>query len=78
MANTSATPIMRFFEYGHLPEELRDVSAACGNLAAYLDTRLPAGAEKSTALRKLLECKDAAVRAAIVVPVREPYEQGLA
>jgi hypothetical protein len=69
MANTSTTPIMRFFEYEHLPNELQDISAACANLAAYLDTRLPAGAEKSTALRKLLECKDAAVRAGLPSPV---------
>ena len=65
MANTSASPILRFFEFEHLPTELQDVSQAFANLAAYVETRLPAGAEKSTALRKLLEGKDAAVRAAL-------------
>lgn len=65
MANTSESPILRYFEAGHLPAEFRDVSEACGNLAHYLETRLPAGPEKSTALRKLLEAKDAAVRAAL-------------
>jgi len=65
MANTSASPILRFFEFEHLPIELQDISQACSNLASYLETRLPAGAEKSTALRKLLECSDSALRAAL-------------
>ena len=65
MANTAPSPILRYFEYEHLPVDLQDISQACANLAHYLETRLPAGAEKSTALRKLLECKDAGVRAGL-------------
>lgn len=63
-------PIMRYFEYGHLTREpLREVSQSAGDLAEKWDRELPDGAEKSTALRKLLEAKDAAVRAALDVEV---------
>ena len=65
MENASASPILRYFEFAHLPAELQEISQSCSQLASYLEIRLPAGAEKSTALRKLLECKDAAVRAAL-------------
>lgn len=59
------SPILRWFEYDHLPEHLQGVSRAFSELAHEVEERLPAGPEKSTALRKLLEAKDAAVRAAI-------------
>ena len=59
------SPIMRFFEYQHLPAKLQTVSKPIGELAAHLDATLPDGPEKSVALRKLLEAKDAAVRAAL-------------
>ena len=58
-------PILRYFEFGHLPEHLRAVSAPFADLATQLDASLPAGPELSVALRKLLESKDAAVRAAL-------------
>lgn len=57
--------ILRYFEYGHLPPVLGGVSAPFQELALKLDRILPDGPEKSTALRKLLEGKDAAVRAAL-------------
>lgn len=57
------TPIMKYFEYGHLPENLQIVSRYIFDLAYYMDTSLPAGAEKSAGLRKLLEAKDCFVRA---------------
>jgi hypothetical protein len=56
---------MRYFAYAHLPEKLQAVSKPIGDLAGHLDTTLPNGPEKSVALRKLLEAKDAAVRAAL-------------
>lgn len=63
------TPIMRYFTYEHLPEgPLRDTSQRCAELANHLEANLPGGPEKSTALRKLLETKDAAVRAALDSP----------
>ena len=63
--NRKASPIIRYFEYKHLPEHLQLVSSGFAALAADLDDRLPDGPEKSVALRKLLESKDAAVRAAL-------------
>lgn len=61
-----ATSIMRYFEFAHLKEgPLRNTSSMFHELAAEVDSYLPDGAEKSTALRKLLEAKDAAVRAAL-------------
>lgn len=59
--------IMQYFEYSHLPEFLQPVSAAFGRLAEEMDELLPDGPEKSVALRKLLEGKDAAVRAYLFV-----------
>ncbi len=59
-------PIMKYFAFGHLPEgPLRETSAKFAALAADVDETLPPGPETSTALRKLLEAKDAAVRAAL-------------
>ncbi len=64
----SKTPIMRYFEYAHLPERLQLVSKPIGDLAAEMDRALPDGAEKSAGLRKLLEAKDCLVRAALDLP----------
>lgn len=58
-------PIMQFFSYAHLPEKLQEVSAPFCVLAEFIDSNLPRNPEKSTALRKLLEAKDAAVRASL-------------
>lgn len=58
-------PIMRYFSYEHLPEKLQTVSKPIGELARDMDMLLPDGAEKSAGLRKLLEAKDALVRAAL-------------
>jgi len=60
------SPILRYFKYGHLAAgPLRDTSERFCNLAYEMEGLLPPGEEKSTALRKLLEAKDAAVRAAL-------------
>lgn len=60
-----ASPIMKHFAYDHLPEPLQQVSKRIHDLANYFDTTLPDGPEKSAGLRKLLESKDAFVRAAL-------------
>lgn len=63
-------PIMQFFEYAHLPPNLQKVSAPFCELAKTIvkdDTGLPRNAERTVALRKLLEAKDAAVRASLAV-----------
>lgn len=57
--------IFRFFEYKHLPDRLRAVSEEFANAAAFVLLNLPRSAERTVALRKLLEGKDAAVRAAL-------------
>jgi len=59
----STDPILHFFHYAHLPEKLQGASRPFCNLAWHLITSLPRNAERSVALRKLLEAKDAAVRA---------------
>ena len=58
-------PIMKFFEYAHLPEKLQVVSKPIGELAKQMDESIPDSAEKSAGLRKLLEAKDCLVRAAL-------------
>lgn len=62
------TPIMKYFEYAHLPSHLQEVSKPIGELAKQMDESLPDGAEKSAGLRKLLEAKDCLVRAALDKP----------
>jgi hypothetical protein len=56
-------PIMKYFEYAHLPEHLQDVSKKFAAIANYITENLPRNPERTVALRKLLESKDAAVRA---------------
>lgn len=58
-------PILKYFEYNHLPERLQKVSQPFASLAYTTVKTLPKCAETSVALRKLLEAKDAAVRAAL-------------
>jgi hypothetical protein len=52
-----------WFEYEHLPEFLQKTSAPFATLANMLVETLKEGPERTVALRKLLEAKDAAVRA---------------
>jgi len=66
-----ASPIMRYFEYSHLPEHLQAVSKPIAELASKMDEGLPDGAEKSAGLRKLLEAKDCFVRAELGFVLRE-------
>ena len=58
-------PILRFFKWEHLPSRLAGVSQPFGLLADIIVRDLPRSAERTVALRKLLESKDAAVRAAL-------------
>jgi hypothetical protein len=55
--------ILQFFTYTHLPEHLQVVSKPFYELAATIVAWLPRNPERTVALRKLLESKDAAVRA---------------
>jgi hypothetical protein len=67
-SNTMTEHIMQFFVFAHLPEHLQEVSAPFAELAAKI-VQLPRNPERTVALRKLLEAKDAAVRAALAKDV---------
>jgi hypothetical protein len=54
---------IKWFKWEHLPPHLQEVSKKFAELAQWVEENLPDGAEKSVAQRKLLEAKDAAVRA---------------
>lgn len=60
----STTAVMRFFDYGHLPPNLRDVSRLSSELADDMVAMLPDDPELTAGLRKLLEAKDCFVRLA--------------
>jgi len=68
-------PDITLFDCSHLPEHLREVSEKFRELALMLSELVPnscacsggVAAEKATALRKLLESKDAAVRTVVLV-----------
>ena len=57
--------IEQFFAYEHLPAALAQVSRPFCELAHTIIETIPRNAERTVALRKLLEAKDAAVRAYI-------------
>ena len=59
----AADPILKFFGYAHLPLHLQGASKPFADLALEIVTNVPRNAERTVALRKLLEAKDAAVRA---------------
>lgn len=58
-------PILRYFHYEHLPPSLQVISIKFFELAHEIVALCPRNPERSVALRKLLEAKDAAVRANI-------------
>ena len=58
-------PIMKYFDYRHLPEDLQEVSRLVAVLAQQMEVTLHDGPEKEAGLRKLLEAKDCFVRAAL-------------
>jgi hypothetical protein len=55
--------ILPFFRFAHLPSHLAMVSEQYAALACGIIGNLPRNAERTVALRKLLESKDAGVRA---------------
>lgn len=61
----SVLHVLRYFEYSHLPEKLQDVAADFHHLAYTTAHRASNNPETTVALRKLLEAKDAAVRASL-------------
>lgn len=71
----STEHVLQFFDYGHLPPHLQIISRPFFDLAMRMVDPLAMdlkGPELTVALRKLLEAKDCAVRAAIYsIPVQE-------
>ena len=57
--------ILKYFAYTHLPPHLQEISKPFCELANTMADTLPQCAETSAGLRKLLEAKDCAVRAAL-------------
>ncbi len=57
--------VLKFFSYAHLPPRLQEISKPFADLADQVANRAPDNQETTVALRKLLEAKDAAVRAMI-------------
>ncbi|MEW4569336.1 hypothetical protein AB1L88_15835 [Tautonia sp. JC769] len=55
--------MLKWFDYAHLPERLQVISKPFGDLASAICDTVEPGPERTVALRKLLEAKDAAVRA---------------
>lgn len=63
---TGMHELMRYFKYDHLPEDLQVISRPFAELAEGLSlARVTDEAERTIALRKLLEAKDAAVRSVL-------------
>lgn len=56
-------PMLKWFKYEHLPLHLQEVSKPFCLLAEHIVEKTPRNAERTVALRKLLEAKDAGVRA---------------
>lgn len=57
--------ILKHFKFDHLPPHLQAVSRPFCELAHSMAATLPECGETSAALRKLMEAKDCAVRAAL-------------
>lgn len=62
---TLAEPLMQYFRFGHLPQALQDRSFPFWELANKIVVEYPRNPERTVALRKLLEAKDAAVRSTL-------------
>lgn len=58
-------PILQFFGFAHLPENMQNVSKPFHDMAHGIVVTCPKNPERTVALRKLLEAKDAAVRSVI-------------
>lgn len=56
----------KLFAYKHLPDHLQRISMPFYDLAVHLYNNSPQNPELTSSLRKLLEAKDAAVRAAVI------------
>lgn len=67
--------LLKYFTYTHLPPHLAKLSMEFHDMAHFLENTLPNGSEKTVAIRKLLEAKDAAVRSVAVDSKTDHQEQ---
>lgn len=65
VGSTRPDPILKYFKWKHLPPHLQDKSKPFSELANWIVENCPQNPERTVALRKLLEAKDCAVRAAL-------------
>jgi hypothetical protein len=66
--NPAIKHVLQFFKFDHLPEHLQNVSRPFAFLASDIANQSD-NRETTVALRKLLEAKDAAVRAVLIEEV---------
>ncbi len=57
--------LIQFFDYDHLPDNLKGISKPFSDVAFFMLTTLPKNPESTVAMRKLLEAKDCAVRSVL-------------
>jgi hypothetical protein len=63
MPDDTPEPLLQFFVYAHLRDDLKPISKVFSDLAHDLVVALPRNPERTVCLRKLMESKDCAVRA---------------
>lgn len=63
MSESSEDRMLKWFAFEHLPDHLKPVSRCFHSLASEMCATIASGPERTVFLRKLLEAKDAAVRA---------------
>ncbi len=59
-------PAFRYFSFAHLPTRLQDVSKRFYDVAEWLVLSVPVSSERTKAIDRLLESKDAAIRASLI------------
>lgn len=57
--------VLQYFEFSHLPPHLQHISRMCAELAHTMAEELPSVPQLTIGLHKLLEAKDAFVRASL-------------
>lgn len=67
--------VAQFFAYAHLPPHLQEISRLFADVAAEI-LKLPPNPERTKALDRLLEAKDAAIRARIAVADLDDPDEG--
>jgi hypothetical protein len=72
-SNLASEHIGQFFAFAHLPTHLQEISKPFCDMATMICVTIPRNPERTVALRKLLESKDAAVRAFLAKEIKHDY-----